>query len=394
MLTDAKIRGLRAPEQGQAEHADTLVPGLRVRVGRSGAKAFILRKRVAGKLRTITLGRYHEKRFSLAEARKRARLLISDIEGGGVPKLPSPRRQAKPVGTVEALSRDYLRSKAHLRSIGEITRIFQRNILPAIGARMADAVTRADVTELVDGIEGRTMARAVSAQLSAFYNWALPRLPGDVNNPCKGAGKPSKAPSRDRVLTDAELRLLWQALDEEGGAFAHAVRLLILSLQRRAEVFEADKAEFDQVARLWTIPAARAKNGQVHLVPLSTAMMDELHAAGAFTSRGTLFPAQGADRVHATMSGFSKPWQRVRERVAKLAMEAGMPAPAHFTMHDLRRTGATGLQRLGVPLEVTEAILNHRSGSRGGVAGIYQRHDFAEEKRVALERWAAELVRL
>ena len=388
MLTDAKIKGLKPPEAGQAEHPDTLVPGLRVRIGRSGAKVFILRKRVSGKVRTITLGRYHERRFALAEARRKARLLISDIEAGADPKLPSQRRGMKGVATIENLSRDYLKAKAHLRSIEEVRRIFDRYILPAIGGRMAEALTRADVTALVDAIERPTMARAVAAQLSSFYTWAMPRLPNLPVNPCRDAGKPAKAPSRDRVLADWELKLLWQALADEASAFGPAVRLLILSLQRRAEVFEADKSEFDQAARLWTIPARRAKNDQTHLVPLTPAMVTELDQLAAWTGNGALVPAQGENPKHAAMSGFSKAWGRVRTRVAELAAEQGLDVPAPFTMHDLRRTGATGMQRLGVALEVTEAVLNHRSGSRAGIVGVYQRHDFAAEKRAALSRWS------
>lgn len=379
-LTDSKIQGMSAPEKGQREEADAKVPGLRIRVGSTGAKTFIVRKRVGGKVRNISLGRYHERRFTLADARKKARTLISDIEAGADPKPRSERPGAK--GTVRALFDDYLGAKAGLRSIGEIQRIFEKRILPEIGDRLADAVTRADVTELIDSIEAPVMARAVAAQLSAFYSWALPRLPRLDANPARDAGRPMRPKARDRVLSDDELRALWKAIDQEPVPFGPAIRMLILTLQRRDEVFSADCSEFDRATATWTIPGERAKNGKAHVVPLSAPVMTELTGLKAWSRRGKLFPARGNAENGA--SGFSKAWRRIRENVDKRLERTA----ERFTIHDLRRTGATGLQQAGVRLEVTEAILNHVSGSRAGVVGVYQRYQYADEKREALASWA------
>lgn len=385
-LTDAKIKALKAPESGQVEYPDALVPGLRIRVGSSGAKTFILRKRIGGRARNLTLDRYHERRFTLADARKKARALISDIEAGAQPQ---PRGKGRRAGeatyTVQALFDEYKRAKAHLRSLPEVKRIFEKYVLPEIGGRLADSITRADVTRLIDGISARTMARAVGAQLSAFYSWAMPRLDRLESNPCRDAWKPPKPPSRDRVLTDEEIRAVWKASLDEPVPFGPGIRLLLLTLQRRDEVFSADVVEFDLEKAIWTIPGARAKNGVVHIVPLSSAAIAEIKPLVGERKEGKLFPARG-HAEHAP-SGFSRSWARIRE-----AVEMGLRRPAErFTMHDLRRTGATGLQRLGVRLEVTEAVLNHVSGSRGGIVGVYQRHHFTDEKRHALEAWAAEL---
>ena len=388
-LTDSKIKALKAPESGQAEYPDVLVPGLRLRVGASGAKTFILRKRLGGKARNLTLDRYHERRFTLADARKKARALISDIEAGAEPQPRGRCRKAQTTGgTVKALFEDYKKAKAHLRSIAEVKRIFEKYVIPELGGRLADSVTRADITRLIDGIPARTMARAVAAQLSAFYSWAMPRLDRLDSNPCRDAWKPPKPPSRDRVLSDDEIRALWKASLEEPKPFGPGIRLLLLTLQRREEVFSADVGEFDLKNAVWTIPGSRAKNGVVHLVPLSAAALAEIKPLIGERKEGKLFPARG--RAEHAPSGFSRSWARVREAVEK---ELGRPVE-RFTMHDLRRTGATGLQRLGVRLEVTEAVLNHVSGSRGGIVGVYQRHHFTEEKRHALELWAAELRKL
>ena len=387
-LTDAKIKALKPPLTGQAEYPDSLVPGLRLRVGSSGAKTFILRKRVGGRARNLTLNRYHERRFTLADARKKARSLISDIEAGAEPAPSRGRsRRGETAGTVRALFDEYRVAKAQLRSIREIRRIFDRYVLPEIGGRLADSVTRADITRLVDGIAAPTMARAVGTQLSAFYSWAMPRLDRLESNPCRDAWKPPKPPSRDRVLSDEEIRAVWKASFDEPVPFGPAIRLLLLTLQRRSEVFDAEVSEFDLDVKVWTISGSRAKNGVKHVVPLSPAAVAELKPLIGDRKEGKLFPARR--NPENGPGGVSKSWTRLRAAVVK---ELRHPVD-RFTIHDLRRTGATGMQRLGVRIEVTEAVLNHVSGSRGGIVGVYQRHHFSDEKRIALGRWSSELMR-
>lgn len=382
-LTDAKIRGLKAPEAGQAEFADSDVPGLRVRVGVSGAKTFILRRRVAGKVRNITLGRYGP-RMGLADARSKARALVNDLEAGK--PAPAPKvRSATAAETIRGMLPAYLAAKAHLRSIGDTKWLLENNVLPELGDRLADTVTRGDVTRLIDKLAERSpsRARATHAQLSAFYTWALPRLDRIHANPCRDAGRPDKPKTRDRVLSDEEIAALWRVADAEPLPWGAALKLLILTGQRRNEVFWATWDEFDLEAGEWTIPPDRAKNTVANLVPLSPAAIDVLRA----------IPVSGSDKVFPSRadpkrgaSGFSKAQARFRSALDK---DLGREAGEHWQMHDIRRTVATGMQRLGVRFEVTEAILNHVSGSRSGVAGIYQRHDWREEKRAALDAWAA-----
>ena len=387
-LTDAKIRGIRPPASGQLEVVDRAVPGLRLRVGVSGAKSFVLRKRVAGRYRNITLGRYSE-RLGLAEARKKARALLSDIETKADPvlALPKPAKRAAAGYTVRALWPNYRKAKADRRSIGEIERVFMRHILPEFGDRAADGISRAEITRFIDDIAARSpvMARNVLSYLSSFYGWALPRLDRLPGNPCRDAGRPRAPKARERVLTDAEIRLLWSVLDEEGVPFGPAIKLLLLTGQRRGEVFDADRAEFDIKSRLWTIPSDRAKNGVVHLVPLAPRALAIVEQLLTVEKSAKLIAARG--NWDAGPSGFSKAMARIRKRIEDRS-EASVP---HWTIHDLRRTLATGLQRLGVRLEVTEAVLNHLSGSRAGIVGVYQRHNYLEEKRNALCAWDASL---
>ena len=380
--TDTKIAGLKAPERGQVEIIDKTVPGLRVRIGASGIKSFIVRKRVGGSIKVITLGRYGP-RFTLSDARKAARSALSDLDAGK--EVVPVRRGAL---TISKLWPDYLATKSQHRSIAEIRRIGEVYILPELGERIADAVTRGEVTRLIDGISAPVMARAVHAQLSAFYSWALPRLDKLPANPCQGAGRPEKPKPRDRVLTDAELAALWRIAYTQAEPWRSAVLLLILTGQRRAEVFEAKWEEFDLKANMWTIPAERAKNGATHLVPLSKQAKAIIKGIVAVKDNPWLFPAEG--NLKKPASGISKAVTRLRDALAK---ELG-DQTEQWSLHDIRRTVATGLQRLGIRFEVTEAVLNHVSGSKGGIAGVYQRHNWAEEKRTALEAWATELDRI
>lgn len=388
-LTDAKLQGLKPPSSGQIEISDSDVPGLRIRIGTTGVKTFILRKRSGGKIKNITVGRYGP-RFGLADARKKARALVSDLEAGKAPPTPQRRSQAT-AGTIRALMPSYLASKAHLRTAKEIDRVLTRYVLPALGDRYADSVTRGEVTELVDSIAATApvQARAVHAQLSAFYSWSLPRLDRLEANPCRDAGRPEKPKARERVLSDEELRALWQVADQEPLPWGPALKLLMLTGARRDEVFSADRTEFNLQGREWVIPAERAKNAQVHIVPLTEAAVEVAKTIPVVEGSAKLFPARGNPANGPT--GYSKAQARFRKL---LNMALDREDGEHWSLHDVRRSVATGLQRLGVRFEVNEAILCHVSGARGGVAGIYQRHDWKAEKRVALDAWASELGRI
>jgi integrase len=219
------------------------------------------------------------------------------------------------------------------------------------------------------------MAWAVRRQLSAFYSWAIPNLPHGATNPVKNASRPPQVSERERVLSDEELSRLWTVVDQEREPWRTALKLLILTGQRREEVLAANWNEFDLQAKVWTIPADRAKNGKAHIVPLSPAVITLLEAIPG--RKGRLFP-KGTGIV-------SRAAKRIR---------AGMGEVPEWRWHDIRRTVATGMQRLGVPLQVTEALLNHVSGSQAGIVAVYQRHHWSDEKREALNKWAGEVARI
>lgn len=396
-LTDAKIRSLTPPVKGQQEWPDHIVPGLRIRVGRTGAKTFILRKRVGERWRNITVGPFKDY-FGLADARKKARSILLDIDNGkGAPK------PAKEDGTTLTgrlmftfLWNQYLERavRGHKRSASEIERICNKFLLPRLGDRMADSITRAEITALVEDVcyrnpqkptlrEGRT----VHQRLSAFYSWAMPKLERLQANPCQYAWRPPLGKPRDRFLTDDEIKLFWRACGKMNWPFGPGFKLLLVTGQRRSEVFGASRCEIKD--GIWTIPAARAKNGIAHIVPLPRLALDILDALPKIDGSDKLFAVP--DNPEAVSSGFSKGHPRLLRLMSEL--QDGEPVN-HFVLHDLRRTAATGMQRLGVPMPVTEAVLNHISGSRGGIAGVYQRHDYFEEKKEALLKWAELLTSL
>ena len=208
---------------------------------------------------------------------------------------------------------------------------------------------------------------------------------------------PSPEARRERVLSDDEIRLVWQAFELIGWPFGPIGKLLLLTSARRDEVASMEWRELDMEACTWTLPAARTKNKRQHEIPLSDAAVEIVKALPRVEGKaGLVFSTTGKTAV----SGFSRAKSAIDatilEALQELAEAAGsageeVKPPPRWTFHDLRRTVATNLQALGVRLEVTEAVLNHVSGSRAGIVGVYQRHEYATEKRQALDAWARRL---
>jgi integrase len=225
------------------------------------------------------------------------------------------------------------------------------------------------------------------ARVRSFFGWLADRDIISIS-PAAGVRMPAELVSRDRVLDDDELRLVWKAsgtLSEPFGAF---VRMLMLTGQRRDEV--ARMTDDELAGDLWTIPGDRAKNGEPHLVPLSPEALGVLAEVTRIGPANFVFSTTGRTAI----SGYSKAKTALDAAVAKLAKDEGRDPLAGWTLHDLRWSCATGLARLGVPVHVTELVLNHRSGSRAGIVGVYQRHQYLDERRAALEAWGRHLLGL
>ena len=266
--------------------------------------------------------------------------------------------------------------------------------------RALDALTRRGQRKDGDG-RSRSRVGAIRGRTAAYgraaYAWATKRGTVQVN-PFANLPVAKSVTKRERVLSDRELAEVWQATGEAAAPYGTLIRLLILTGQRRSEVAAMTWAELSDDLTVWTIPGARTKNGVTHAVPLSAPARDFLREIGPEASRrragGLVFPGVAG----TPFAGWSKSKRALDKAItkvrAKAAADTGQPPAAlvPWNVHDLRRTVATGLQSLGVRLEVTEAVLNHISGSRGGIAGVYQRHDWAAEKRAALDSWAAHVL--
>jgi integrase len=400
VLTVARIEAAK-PKEARYELPDAGLPGFYLIVQTSGAKSFALRYRAAGKPRKLTIGGYPK--FTLEAARKLAREAVVAVARGEDPgaEKKAARQPSGVPQTVDALvpkfMEDYARNGARKkrkqppkpRTLEETGRLL-RDVLAAWKGRRLDSIRRRDVAALLNGMAGEHAVKAnrALAALRCMFGFAVKNDYLETS-PCSGVDAPSPEISRDRVLKDAELRLVMRAMEKLEAPLGPFARMLGLTLQRRNEVAGMRWGELDLVEGVWTIPGARTKNSKLHIVPLAPAALAILEAMKAerFADSDFVFTSTGRSPV----SGFAK----LKSQLDRLiTTENGGEPIAPWRFHDLRRTGASKMPRLGVALPIVEKVLNHTSGSFAGVVGVYQRHDFQDEKRAALEAWAAFLGRL
>lgn len=388
------VKGIEALKPDPAKRLEIphpATPGLYLVVQPSGAKSWALRYRFAGKSAKLTLGKWPI--MGISEARTAAGDALQEVEHGRNPA--AAKKAAKADAKEAALTeRDKVKTlveqfdKRHLsglRSGAGVRRMLDVHVVKAWGERDIQEITKRDVIDLLDKIadSGRTTsANRIRAYVGKFFNWCVER---DIlaANPAVSVKAVAKEVARDRVLTDEEIRWFWQACDKVGYPWGAFGKLALLIGQRRGEVAEVPYAEIE--GDLWSLPATRCKNGRAHNVPLSTAAADVLASVPRIVGGGYVFTTTGKTPI----SGFAKGHARLAEKMAEIATkERKEPVEIpHWTFHDLRRTCATGLARLGIPVRVTEAVLNHVSGTAAGIVSVYQRHDYADEKRAALEAW-------
>jgi integrase len=260
----------------------------------------------------------------------------------------------------------------------EAERLLRLHVVGNWGRRKLEEITRADVRAMVARIKAPIAANRVLSIVRKLFNWAVEN---DliVNSPVAGLKAPHAETSRDRVLTDDELRRVWQAAEGLGPLNGAVVRLLVLTGQRRNEVAHMQWGELDLEKRLWTLPRERVKNDRRHEVPLSPQAVATIQALPRISDRFVF-----STNAESPVNDFGKNKGRLDE----------LSGVSDWVLHDLRRTVASGMARLGISLSVIEKVLNHVSGSFAGIVGVYQRHEFADEKRAALEKWAEHVERL
>lgn len=384
-LTRQSVAALTVPPgKADAFGWDSEVPGFGVKVSAGGSRRWVLQYRPQGQRAAKRLTIAAVDALSLDDARREARKLLAGAITGNDPHAAKAKAKATPAAalTVGDLATRYLDHCATRQREGTLyqTRLHLTKHWQPLHALAADRVRRADVAAqlaTLAGTSGGVSANRSRAALSALYSWAIGSGLVEMN-PVVGTLKQAEERPRERVLTDAELHAIWHGCKDD--AHGRITKLLMLTAQRREEVGGLSDDEIDYGAAVWTLPAERSKNHRAHDIPLSAPALAILRDAPRVDGRRFLFGERD--------SGFSG-WSRSKLRLGERLTKAKTPVP-EWTLHDLRRTAATVMaDRLGIAPHVVEAILNHYSGHRGGVAGVYNRAAYATEKRAALNAWGA-----
>lgn len=367
---------------------DSELRGFGIKINPSGSKTYIVQYRMGGRdaaTRRHTIGN-HGSPWTPTSARKEAERILLQCRSGIDPRpakpLPPPDQSHLAFDRyVERFLGDYGRRNWRAGTLSNARSYFQRWATPVLLDRPVTEISRKDVTAVLDSIpvDNPALPRSVFAAMRKLMGWALER--GDIaTNPMASMTSPKSSAPRERVLLAAELNIIWATSLNFHGPYGALIRLLMLTGQRRDEVARMQWSEIRQTDYEWHLPEKRTKNGRAHVVPLSSSTVAELNRIG-----GADWPSQGyviTSNGQAPFSGYSKKKASFDQEMA----DQGNPV-ADWRLHDLRRTCATGLQKLGVRIEITEAILNHASGVMSGIAKVYQRYDWKEEKREALQQW-------
>ena len=406
------------PPASRQEIPDGLLVGLYLVRQPSKAMSWAVRYRHAGQPRKLTLGPYpglkleaardlggralraaaegrdpaQEKQLAKVEAKQKAaeeirgqRDLFENVAREFIERYAKPRAAKKnrpdawlETGRILGLKPDPADRTKLIESGGDV--------IPRWRGRKIQEITKRDIISLLDHVQDRgapIMANRTLAAVRKLFNWAASR---DIvsASPCAGVNSPGSEKSRDRVLTDDELRAVWAAADKAGWPFGPIVKLMILTGQREGEVAGMRWSELDLEGecKIWTLPPTRVKNDELHTVPLSDATIEIINALPRIKTDGDFV---FAGRRGKPVSSFARAKSRIDDAITT---EAGKPLE-DWVFHDLRRTVASGMARLGIQLPVVEKVLNHKSGTFRGIVGVYQRHSFAEEKRAALAVWAS-----
>jgi integrase len=408
-LTDRKLKTLKAAPEGQRlEIMDQVIAGFGVRVSDTGLRSFILKTRYPGSRHPTrrTLGEYPA--LSLEDARRKAADWRTLIKQGIDPTLAEQRQREtelrKQATTVMAVASDFFTEKLVGERKGEeAERMFRRELLPAWGSRPITEITDLDVVAIVKAKKSTAPAEArnLLALVKRFFTWTIDQRvyglktsPADGLRPSKLIGKKRRG---DRILSDDEMFALWRAASRIGYPHGPVYQLLMLTALRLNEVADASRSEFDLPNRIWIIPGERMKGeneeARPHAVPLTQDIMAVLDRLPRF---------KGGDHLFSTSFGTSPVWMasKVKDRIdarmlrtlRALARRRGEDSTratlAPWKNHDIRRTVRSQLSRLKVSEEAREAVLAH---ARPGIKGTYDLHDYFDEKREALEHWAARL---
>ncbi len=426
-LTDGFVEGLALDGQDRTIW-DQALARFGVRVTPAGKRLYLVQYRAKGApglrppSRKMTIGEHDGRLWNVTKARAAARRILGAVDAGGDPvaerqakaeadaraRAEAADAAARAAAEAETRERDRFEVVAERyitqalkanRTGSESARLLRQGPIAAWHGRQIGTIRRVEVADLIDTIRKRSAAtgRLTYAALRGLFSWCIERELVETS-PCDHVKAPPRPPARDRVLTDEELKLVWQGAEALGHPFGPIVQLLILTGQREAEVAGMARGEVDLEAAMWILPKERTKNSREHAVDLSPQAV-ALLAAIPHTG-DLLFPARRAPaRKHVRdagahtarpVVGFSAA-KRILDgdvhRKTKSKLPSASLAPWRF--HDLRRTAATGMAGMGFAPHVIERCLNHISGVQSGLVGVYQRHEYRAERKAALTAWGA-----
>ncbi len=393
-LQDQTIKSAKAPANGRLELKDAKVDGLMLRVTTNGVKSFALVYKVPGeggttktgkprkgKSHRMTLGTYPM--LSLIDARKKADLLLEDVDMGIDPRpkrMEAVREQS--MNTVAAVAKRFVERECKgLASQKRIGRTLELHVLPTFGNKPIRDIKRRAIHELLDGIVENTGAGAAAGahkHIRSLFEWALDRGYIDRNPAHKLKRKDLKSNgSPHRALTDEELRAIWNAAGALGYPYGPCIQLLMLTGARRNEWTEASRSELDLDARTHDIPAERYKTGIPHMVPLGDAAWAIIDGLPVWNSGDFLFSTTGGAKA-VNSHGDAK------KRIDKLTGPL-----TKWSFHCFRVTAETRMADLGIRPDHFEAVMGH---VKPGMQKVYNRHEYAAEKRAALGLYEAHLM--
>jgi integrase len=374
-----------APGKADQIFFDDEVAGFGLRLRAKGPSSWVFQYRNAdGRTKRLRIGAADA--LTARQARKKAENIRAQVVLGNDPATEKRDEKQKATLTIGVLAKQFLAAKREQVARGELSPRtiagLEHNIdtqWKPLHTKPAHRLTLEQIGDRFDEItknSGPIAANRAIEDLRSMFGWAIKR--GKlVANPAIAAER-HKEKSRDRVLSGDELVAVWKATEDD--PFGRIVRLLILTGQRSGEVAGMAECELQRDLRNWSLPASRTKNGLAHDIPLSDLALAQLPPATK--ERELLFGLKG-DRP---FSGWSRSRTRLDDQIAK-ARPDGKPL-AHWTPHDLRRSCATGMAEIGIEPHIIEACLNHVSGHKSGVAGVYNKAQYAKPKREALKRWS------
>ena len=401
-LTALSVARLNPPPSGQVDYFDSAFPAFGLRVSVAGSRTYFVMTRVQGKLARLTIGKAKigddDPGISLRDAREKAGQL-TDLASRGIDprQLKQEERSANEVrarNTFYAVAERFMEQYVEPRLAVSTQREYRRTLFGGDTTRLAKrpiaSITRADVRTVLDAMVARGSAGAANhtlAYLSKFFNWCAEKDLIEVP-PTDRIKPPAPKNVGERTLNEAEIAEVWQAFEAEGGLFGPLFKLLLLTGQRRAEVGGMRRSELsslDGERPLWEIPGTRTKNKRAHLVPLASLPISIIAELPQQQESDLIFTTTGS----TPMSGFGKVKERVDTWIGRKREEAGKKPMPEWDLHDLRRTMVTMMnERLRVAPHVVEACVNHISGgAKAGVAGVYNKAVYLDERREALQAW-------